>query len=144
MRTETIAALERKFVEFPRSCASPVPHVEIVKAAEELGIPFPQQYVEFLEKYGGAEVGPYPIFGLRKAPSMGKSFSVIENTKAFQKNLPPGSPKWLIFSEDHAGNSVGLTSEGKVCMWDHDYGEFVELADSFEGYLRKVCLELPD
>jgi hypothetical protein len=54
----------------------------------------------------------------------------------------PGNPNWLIISEDHAGNSVGLADDGKVYVWDHDFGQIVQIADGFEDYLRKKCLKL--
>ena len=142
MKTETIQALERQFTEFPRSRGGSVPRGEVEKASAELGLPFPDDYTEFLLKYGGAEVGPYPIFGLRKAPCMGNAYSVVAITTEFRRCKVPGNPNWLIISEDHAGNSVGLADDGKVYVWDHDFGQIVQIADGFEDYLRKRCLKL--
>jgi SMI1-KNR4 cell-wall len=117
---------------------------EILRASVELGMRFPEDYTEFVERYGGAEVGPCPIFGLRKAPCMANLYSVIDVNLEFRKSSPPGTDDWLIVSSDHSGNWIGITPGGKVSMWDHDFGELVQLADNFEGYLRKVCLELQD
>jgi hypothetical protein len=45
---------------------------------------------------------------------------------------------------DHAGNPVGIDSEGRVWISDHDARAVQLLADTFEGYVRKWCLRLPD
>lgn len=142
MKEDTLARLEEKFREFPRSRATGVPVSEIEEASKELEFPFPSDYAEFLEKYGGAEVGAYPIFGLRKAPSMGNTYSVVEVTKEFRTAGIPGEPDWLIVSEDHAGNSIGIARDGKVYTFDHDFRQTLKIADSFEAYLRKECLDL--
>ncbi|MBM3846553.1 MAG: SMI1/KNR4 family protein [Verrucomicrobia bacterium] len=144
MRSDTIATLESEFGEFQRSRAEGVPQEEIDAAARLLGLLFPDDYQEFLRRYGGAVVGPYEIFGLRKAKAMGNLFSVVEATNEFRTCEIPETMNWLIVSGDHSGNWVGITPEGAVKKWDHDFGEFVDLADSFESYIRRVCSELPD
>ncbi|MBM3846572.1 MAG: SMI1/KNR4 family protein, partial [Verrucomicrobia bacterium] len=131
MRSDTIATLESEFAEFPRCRAEEVPQEEIDSAARLLGLVFPDDYQEFLRLYGGAVVGPYEIFGLRKAKAMGNLFSVVEATNKFRKWEIPETTNWLIVSVDLGGSWVGITPEGAVRKWDHDYGEFVNLADSF-------------
>ena len=140
MDRDTIARLEEKFSEFPRARAEGVPLEEIEQVSVSLGFPFPSDYKEFLMRYGGAEVGPFPIFGLRKAAAMGNGCSVIENTKEFRKTQVPGSADWLIVSEDLAGNVFGLARDGSVYTFDHDFRATMKVAESFEDFLRKECL----
>jgi hypothetical protein len=37
-----------------------------------------------------------------------------------------------------------LDADGKVWISDHDFGGVQVIAKSFEEYLRKSCLKLPD
>src|SRR5438309_976350 len=123
MRTDTLEALEKKFSESPFLIGGAVPREEIDHAAAALGATLPQDYVEFLEKYGGGIVGPYPIFGLRKVNAMGRAFSVVDITKDFRQQNWMGTQNWIVVSEDHAGNPIGLAPDGKVWISDHDFGQ---------------------
>jgi hypothetical protein len=142
MKPGTIALLEQDFNECPFLYGGEVPLEEIDQAAAALGMAFPQDYVEFVRRFGGGIVGPYPIFGLRKVSAMGRAFSVVLVTTKFRRQQWPGTDKWIIISEDHAGNPIGFDADGKVWISDHDFGQIVQIAASFEDYLRKKCLKL--
>jgi hypothetical protein len=142
MKPGTIALLEQDFNECPFLYGGEVPLEEIDQAAAALGMAFPQDYVEFVRRFGGGIVGPYRIFGLRKASAMGRAFSVVRITMDFRLQHWPGTDKWIIISEDHAGNPIGVDADGKVWISDHDFGQIVQIAASFEDYLRKKCLKL--
>ncbi|MBN2267707.1 MAG: hypothetical protein JW725_05230 [Candidatus Babeliaceae bacterium] len=58
MKNDTWLELEKQFDEFPISKAESVPLDEINNASLLLSIPFPQDYIDFIERYGGAIVGP--------------------------------------------------------------------------------------
>lgn len=113
---------------------------EIEQAAKELGIPFPNDYNEFLQTFGGAMVGPYPFFGLRPVPVMGRNWSVVEMTKCYRQQSIPEAAHWVVFSEDHAGNPIGFDSNEGIWIFDHDFGGVTRLANSFEDYLLNHCL----
>jgi len=88
-------------------------------------------------------VGPYPIFGLRPVEVMGDDhWSVIDVTKRYRKGGVPGSEAWVVVSEDHAGNPVGMDANGAIWIYDHDFGGLTGLAPSFEEYLRTQCLTM--
>lgn len=144
MRQDTLMRLRKEFQEFPIIVANSFPTVnEIEQASIELGIPFPNDYVQFLQEFGGATVGPYPIFGLRPVSVMGdEEWSVVKMTKFYRAQPVPGTDKWVVFSEDHAGNPIGFDAKGVVWIHDHDFGGIAQLAESFEDYLRKRCLKL--
>src|SRR5437016_9302500 len=110
MRTDTIDRLNAEFTEFPIMRADGVPNTaEIMDASRQLGIPFAGDYQEFLLRYGGGMVGPYPIFGLRPVEVMGKGeWSVVDVTREFRAQRVPGSDRWVIISLDHAGNPMGV------------------------------------
>lgn len=142
MRRDTLEALEQKFRESPFLKGGEVPRTEIDQAATALGVTLPPDYVEFVEKFGGGIVGPYPIFGLRKVNAMGRAFSVVNVTNDFRKQNWRGTENWIVISEDHAGNPIGIAPDGKVWISDHDFGQVATVAESFEHYIRKKCLKM--
>ena len=145
MMNDTIENLRAKLGESPILCAESVPNMdEIESASEALGVPFATDYREFLLVFGAAMVGPYPIFGLRPVEVMGDDeWSVVDMTQRYRNDGVPGSDAWVVFSEDHAGNPIGMDASGKVWIHDHDFGGVMELAASFEEYIRNQCLKLP-
>jgi hypothetical protein len=144
MMTDTIARLDIDLGDSPVLRAHTLPSVADVDSAEQqIGVPFPPDYRQFLLLFGGAMVGPYPVFGLRPVEVMGDDeWSVIDVTQRFRKNMVPGCEKWVVFSKDHAGNPVGLDATGAVWIHDHDFGGISPLAANFEEYVRVRCLKL--
>lgn len=144
MSPETVDRLRSEFDSFPNMVAESRPNEEeIEQAAAELGVPFTDDYVEFVREFGGAMVGAYPIFGLRPVSVMGKRrWSVVEITKLYRQRSVPGADDWVVFSEDHAGNPVGFDTNGAVWTHDHDFGGITQLSDSFEQYVRERCLKI--
>ncbi len=151
MNPDTWTVLDRKFAEDERVGAASITKAlevpstaEILIAGQELGVPFPPDYKQFLSQYGGAMVGAYPILGLRPVAVMGDDFwSVVDVTRHFRSQRVPGCDTWVIISYDHAGNPIGFDSEGVIWIHDHDFGGITRLADSFEDYIRTWCLKLP-
>jgi hypothetical protein len=142
MRDDTWKRLEDEFSNFPMLQAGSVPLEEIDAASAEIGRAFPDDYREFLNRYGGAVVGPYRIFGLRRTELMAKAWSVIEMNRKVREQQYPAIDTWLVISEDHAGNPFGIAPDGKVYVSDHDFGQIVLTADSFEDFIRRKCLAM--
>ncbi len=144
MRDQTWQTLEDIFSEYPDLKAEAVEAAEVTAAEKEIGVKLPEDFKEFIRRYGGAIVGPFPIYGLRRADPMGDDkSSFLEVTKRFRKDSWPGTDKWVIISMDHAGNPVGLDAAGKVWISDHDVCAIQLLAPDFEGYLKR-CLRFRD
>ncbi len=78
MNNLTWQHLNEKFEEFPILKGEGVPITEIDAVSTTLGMPFPEDYREFVHRYGSAMVGAFPIFGLRPAEVMGNDWSVID------------------------------------------------------------------
>lgn len=143
MRDQTWSAIDEKFRKYPSLRAEGVTYEEIDAASAGLGFSLDPDYREFVHRYGGAIVGPYPIFGLRKAEAMGRrEMSAFEITAHYRKQGWRGVQDWLIVSADHAGNPIGLASDNKIWISDHDFGQVTVIADSFENYIRNQCLKL--
>jgi hypothetical protein len=145
MQDQTWQALDNLFSRMPILKAETVESCEISDAEREVGIPLADDYKEFIRRYGGAIVGPFRVFGLRKAVPMARyEGSFVEVTKTFRLQRWPGVEKWAIISTDHAGNPIGLDRTGKIWISDHDAGAAQVIAANFEEYLRKRCLNLSD
>ncbi len=73
MTPDTIERLDGMFSDSPVMRAEEVPtSVEFDTASRLVGVPFPDVYRGFILRYGGATVGPYPVFGLRTSDVNGK------------------------------------------------------------------------
>jgi hypothetical protein len=145
MRNETWRALDDIFSRTPILKAEEVESDEIAAAEREVGVALAADYKEFVRRYGGAIVGPFRVFGLRRALPMGRDEgSFVEVTNSFRRQRWPGVEKWAVISTDHAGNPVGLDADGRVWVSDHDARAVQAIAVSFEAYLRNQCLKLPD
>jgi hypothetical protein len=138
MRNETWRKLESQFADFPVLSGEPAPEAEVDSASKEIGRKFPTDYREFLIRYGGAMVGPYPIFGVRSVEPMGNLWSVVEVNRRYRGDSWPGINGWVIFSRDHAGNPIGISDTQEV--WVSDHGHVSRLAASFEEFLLNECL----
>src|SRR6266700_2396519 len=105
MIDDTRQRIEAQFTKHPVTKAEGVPEGEIDLAASDLGMSFPEDYREFLQRYGGGIVGQYPILGLRKAEAMASdTWSVVAITKEYRLENWAGVDKWLVISVDQAGN----------------------------------------
>jgi len=141
---DTIDRLDALFAEFPILRAADVPsEAEIAQAEREIGVLFSEDYREFLLRYGGGMVGPYPIYGMRPVEVMGNRWHVRELTQDYRSDDVPGVERWVVISEDHGGNPLGMDANGAIWIHDHDFGGVSAIADSIEQYIRVNCLKLP-
>ena len=145
MTGDTWRRLEASFAEFPFLTGESGTEDEVDALAEKLGRPLPPDYREFLLRYGGSVVGPYPIYGVRQAQAgMGRApQSVVDLNERWRRPGWPHANEWLIVSEDGYGNPIGIANDGRVLSWDHDRNQTYEVAQGFEGFIR-WCLEQSD
>lgn len=142
MTGDTIQALEAFFQKTPIMKAGGVPRSEVDATFANFRFVLPEDYKNFVATYGGAIVGPYRIYGLRRAVPMGSNeASALDVTERFVKQRWPGTENWLVISNDHSGNPIGLAEDGQVWISDHDNGKITVVATSFEGFLREWCLK---
>src|SRR6266699_675666 len=99
MRHDTLQALDNLFRESPILKAEGVPTAEIAAAEAEIGAVLSDDYKDFLSRYGGAIVGPFPVFGLRRAaPMAADEGSFVDVTNFFRRQRWPGVEDWTIIS----------------------------------------------
>jgi cell wall assembly regulator SMI1 len=135
--------LDELFVDEPFMKAGRVDEVKVDAAQEALGVVFSEDYRQFLKKYGGALVGPLPVYGVARAEPMDEElWSVVAVTRHFREQSWPGVEQWYVISMDHAGNPIGIDKSGKVLTYDHDAGVTIELAEDFERYLERCLSKL--
>lgn len=144
MKGETIKLLERYFEGHPKDRGTYTP-INPQEVEQELCVEFPglsEAYLEFVRMFGGASIGIYDIYGLRKAENMGNDFGgVVELTKHFRDQNWPGSFRVVIFSFDQGGNPIGLSQDGRVWVHDADFCSSYCIAEDFEEFLRSYALE---
>lgn len=118
--------------------AASVPGIEEIEAAQSaLSCRFDSDYFEFLLRYGAAFVGSLPVFGLRPVHAMGNSWSVVELTNEYRREVGSTIADWYVISEDGYGNPIGIAPDGRVMVFDHDHDGEAVLAETFEQFLRK-------
>lgn len=142
---DTIERLDDKFARYPMMRATSEPSdAEIEEASQQIGIPFVDDYRQFLLRYGGAMVGANPVFGLRPVEVMDEdTWSVVDVTHWFRSTKVPGCDSWAVVSVDHGGNPIGMDRFGAIWIHDQVFGGLSPLARSFEEYIRVWCLKLP-
>lgn len=126
------------FLEFPFKRATGLTEFEIVEAENKLGVAFDKEYRRFIIKYGGAIVGAYPVYGLKRAESMDINlWSVVDVTMNYRNEHWFEDDILYVISTDHAGNPIGFNKEGILLVVDHDFGEIVEFAKTFKDFLEE-------
>lgn len=139
MNPITIASLDSLFAESPVLVSGPAPAQELLRIEDYAGFGLPTDYRTFVERYGGAIVGAYSVYGFGASHAMGNNeSSVITMTEHFRSQKWPGTEGGLVVSMDHAGNPVTLDKQGCVWLHDHDFGSTEKLADSFEEHIIRI------
>ena len=134
MNQDVWEKLRAQFERFPVMRGEPASRAAVDEASQRLGLSFPSDYREFLERYGAGLVGAFPVFGLSSVEAMGDE-SVVDVNQRFRSDHWPGVEGWLILSEDHAGNPIGADADGRI--WISDHGRVELLADSFEAFILR-------
>lgn len=139
MNDHVVRQLRKYFAQSPALCGKPASEAAITSAQERLGCIFEPAYVEFLRLFGCGVVGPDPIFGLGAdaVDAMGSDEDVVTQTEHFRAQQWLGVSGWYVVSVDGRGNPIGIDSDGRVRLSDHDAGEIVDVAESFEKFLVK-------
>jgi hypothetical protein len=138
MNTAITKRLDDLFAELPVLVAGgPVSEHDLVAAERLLGLSFVPDYRSFVKRYGGAMVRSLPVFGLRTSEVMGKDDTVVAVTSRFRAQQWRFITDWAVLSTDGFGNPIGIASDGRVFVSDHDT-EPVLLADSFEQFVDNL------
>jgi hypothetical protein len=145
MKTETWKLIEDFFIDSPRLKAEPVPYEVIDKHFDDHHFRIPEDYREFLHRYGAGILGAYTIYGIGSCKLMGNdSESARKVTEFFKSQSWPGIDGWLIISVDTSGNPIGMDDSGKIGISDVVHGCVDELANDFEEFICEWCMDFED
>jgi hypothetical protein len=136
MTSDYFERLDREFVDEPGLVAGKPSTRDVDEIEAFVGFELPFGYRTFIERYGAAIVGPYPVFGVGSAEMMANDEeSVIKVTRRYRAEKLPGTEDTLVISVDHAGNPIALNAKGSVNRYDHDSGTTEILAPAFGEFL---------
>ncbi len=120
----------------------PVNRQAIVESAKTLGVKLPNQYVSFLEQFGGGGIGSESIIGFGGSDHLNFEFM----TKHLRSKHPDSFPDTFVpIRNDGYGNydcldtgTMSPTGECSVVEWLHRGGRGNILADDFSGWLDEI------
>ncbi|WP_280191011.1 SMI1/KNR4 family protein [Delftia sp. PS-11] len=79
------------------------------------------QYQEFLRFSGGAVIGAYPVYGVSSVDLMDAHFNTANKvTKKYEEDGMIEKGRFLVISENHAGDPIYLNLDGSVVESSHD------------------------
>jgi len=138
MESGTIDQLESFFKKRPiaRGIASSIEDLD--NAEKHLGLKFDSDYVQFIITFGGCAVGRREVYGFINSEILDE-ITIIDLTERYREDGGENM-NWLIIGTDYSGNYIGIDESGKLLKYDHDFGELVILAETFEQYLSMACL----
>lgn len=113
----------------------PATKEQISQAELQLGVKFSNDYIEFIENFGGAYAG-LDIHAFENAESMG-SETVISLTNDLRKSHPEVKDTYVI-SDDGSGNPIMIDKSGQIIIYYHDSGDSEILAPSLGKYIEEV------
>ncbi|MBO6939856.1 MAG: SMI1/KNR4 family protein [Deltaproteobacteria bacterium] len=129
------------FAAYPILAADSVSEAEVDALEQQLGVPLPKSYREFVLRFGGAMVGSQPVYGLRTSEVMGVDDTIAAQTAFFRRTgweLPASA---IVISDDGRGNPIWLADDGRVFLTDHDVGDQPLLATSFDAFVMSLLNE---
>lgn len=107
MKKELFDQIDQRYEMVPEAFGGPVTENEIGKAEKKLKVKLPEEYKEFIRRYGSGGVGDAVIPGLRQAEFLSTP-SFTEETGDFRNVLPEEYSSMIVIGVDGAGNPIGF------------------------------------
>jgi hypothetical protein len=141
MKSEIINAINEEFEMCPEAFGGPLDIREVNQAEEELKVKLPEDFKDFLLRFGSGAVGEAIILGLKEAEFVATP-SFVEKSLQFRKVLPKGYENFTVIGMDGAGNPIGFNYPNTdILTYDFTFGGKIVIAESFEKYLEKAIHE---
>ncbi|WP_071460603.1 SMI1/KNR4 family protein [Bacillus massilinigeriensis] len=141
MKIEILNAIDEEIEMCPEAFGGPLNIEEVNQAEDELKVKLPEDFKEFLLRYGSGAVGEAIILGLKEAEFVATP-SFVEKSLHFRKALPQGYENFTAIGIDGAGNPVGFNFPNtEIITFDFNFGGKEIIAESFEEYLEKAIRE---
>jgi len=123
---------------------NPASQEEIAAAEQQLNVRFHEDYVQFIQTFGGAYAG-LAVHAFANGSSIGRE-SVVDLTLEFREQFSESHLADLlktsyVISIDGSGDPIFINKDGNVLICYHDTGETKLLADSFEALIEENFYE---
>ena len=139
MKTELIERVNSYLNKYQSFNPQPANDKDIKQAEVMLNVVFDSDYKQFIKTFGGCYVG-VDIYGIRSSNDL-KEETVVDLTKLYKEAGWAIADDCYIISLDSSGNPIMMNKSGEVVLFDHDNGDSVILANSFEELIED---NLPD
>ena len=139
MKTDLIERINSYLNKYQLFNPKPANDEDVKQAEILLNVVFDSDYKQFIKTFGECYVG-VDIYGVRNSNVL-KERSVVDLTKLYKEAGWPITDDCYIISFDSSGNPIMMNRSGEVVLFDHDNGDSVILANSFEELIED---NLPD
>lgn len=117
---------------------------EIRDAEKRLAVRFHDDYVHFIQTYGGAYAG-LAVYAFSNGSSIGRE-TVIDLTLRFRDQYKEHAfaevlQSSYVISMDGSGDPIFINPAGEIITFHHDTGEMRLLASSFEALIEENFYE---
>ncbi|MDQ0233541.1 SMI1/KNR4 family protein [Metabacillus malikii] len=141
MKIEIFNAIDEEYEMCPEAFGGPLNIEEVIQAEDELKVKLPEDFKEFLLRYGSGAVGEAIILGLKEAEFVATP-SFVDKSLHFRKALHKGYEDFIAIGIDGAANPIGFNSPNpEIITFDINFGGKEVIAESFEEYLEKAIRE---
>ncbi|MED3728310.1 SMI1/KNR4 family protein [Priestia filamentosa] len=138
MKIALLNAINEEFEMLPEAFGGPVNIEEVTQAEDELKVKLPEDFKQFLLKYGSGAVSEAIVLGLREAEFVATP-SFVEKSLQFRSK---GYENFVVIGIDGAGNPIGFNYPyTEIMTFDFNFGEKEIIATSFEEYLEQAIRE---
>jgi len=121
---------------YPFMFAEGVSQSEIQKLVDVYHGLVSSQYQEFLKFSGGAIIGAYPLYGVSSVELMDAHFNTVSKvTNKYEDDRMIEKGRFLVISENHAGDPICLNMDGAVVEFSHD-GFQEKSWEDFNGFIE--------
>lgn len=123
---------------------NPASQEEIRDAEQRLGVRFHNDYVHFIQTFGGAYAG-LAVHAFSNGSSIGRE-TVIDLTLRFRNQYKEHAfaealHSSYVISMDGSGDPIIVNPAGEIITFHHDTGEMRLLANSFEALVEENFYE---
>ena len=133
LKTSLIKRLE-KFLKENEMLGNPATSEQIAKAEKELNIKLPEDYVDFVSRFGGTYAG-VDIYAFEEGQNI---IQLTQQAREAYKNDARIEElmQSVVIADDGAGNTILINGAGELVVFYHDSNERELLASSLGEFIE--------
>ena len=133
LKTSLIKRLE-KFLKENEMLGNPATSEQIAKAEKELNIKLPEEYVDFITRFGATYAG-VDIYAFEEPENIVRL--TLQAREAYKNDgRQEEAMRSVVISDDGAGNPILINGVGEVVVFYHDCDERELLASSLNQLIE--------